>query len=262
MIRTIVAGAARAILRPARRARRVDPLRAFMRLPGIFDLASLAVQAADLARLRRIDSSYAVDDAYLRQVHDYNASVSQKKTITVTRRAEIHYEMLTAGPPRRLDAESLLIVGPRNRYELLMAWCHGYAWGRISAIDLYSTNSKIQVMNMEKMTFADASFDGVVMANTLAYASDTDAAIGEVARVLKPGGRFAFGATYEPVNDVWKGNAVPARAIADRLHALGMEISGHIALDKVNALGQRQTNHSFLARKPATGEQRLDPFVL
>lgn len=41
-----------------------------------------------------------------------------------------------------------------------------------------------------------------------------------------------------------------------------MEISGHIALDKVNALGQRQTNHSFLARKPATGEQRLDPFVL
>ncbi len=262
MLRNLLSGAVRAILRPAGRARKTDPLRAFVRLPGVFDLTSLAIQTIDMSRLRRINEGYSVDESYLREVHDYNASVSLKKTITFTRRAEVHYEMLTASPPRRVDGEALLIVGPRNRHELLMAWCHGYAWRRIFAIDLYSTHPKIVTMNMEKMTFPDASFDAVVMANTLAYAGDTDAALGEAARVLRPGGRFSFGATYEPVNHTWRGNAVPARAIVERLHALGMEISSHYAIDKINALGERQTNHFIVARKPVTAEKRLDYFSL
>jgi SAM-dependent methyltransferase len=262
MLRNLASGTVRAIFRPERRARTTDFLRAFVRLRGIFDLTSLVIQTIDISRLRRITEGYSVEQDYLREVHDYNASVSLKKTVTFTRRAEIHYEMLTASPPRSVDGESLLIVGPRNRHELLMAWCHGYAWNRIFAIDLYSTHPKIVTMNMEKMTFPDASFDAVVMANTLAYASDTDAALGEAARVLRPGGRFSFGATYEPVNQTWRGNAVSARAIVDRLHALGMEISSHYAVDKINALGKRQTNHFIVARKPLVDEQRLDAFAL
>jgi SAM-dependent methyltransferase len=262
MIWTIATGAARAILHPVPRARKLAPLRAVVRLPGVFDLASLTMQAIDLARLPRIGSTYSVEGDYMRQVHDYNASVSLKKTITFTRRAEIHYEMLTGSPPRRVDGESLLVVGPRNRHELLMAWCHGYAWDRISAIDLYSTNPKIQVMNMEKMSFPAASFDAVAMAHTLAYSSDCDVAIGEVARVLRPGGRFAFGAAYEPVNDQWKGNRVPAQQLVDRMHDLDMEVVGHLAYDKTNGLGFRQTTHAFVARKRLDGESRLDPFRL
>ena len=42
------------------------------------------------------------------------------------------------------------------------------------------------------MEFADAAFDGVASVNTLEYISDTGAALDEIRRVLKPGGRAAL----------------------------------------------------------------------
>ena len=62
------------------------------------------------------------------------------------------------------------------------------------------------------MTFEDGRFDAVAMANTLSYADDTRVALAGVARVLKPGGRFAFSATYDPDGTRWKEDKVDAGA--------------------------------------------------
>ncbi|MBL8700141.1 MAG: methyltransferase domain-containing protein [Alphaproteobacteria bacterium] len=260
-IKSVLGAAARAVLRPARREAPVMPLRAVLRTPVVFDLLSFAMQLRDLARVTRIRDSYAVESAHHRDVHDYNAGVTQGKLITTTRRVERYYELL-AQPRRDLGRDRLLIVGPRNVHELLTAWTYGYSWPLIEAIDLYSTNPKIAVMNMEAMTFEDERFDAVAMANTLSYADDTRTALAGVARVLKPGGRFAFSATYDPDGTRWKEDRVEAGTIAAMLRELGFEICVHFAVDKTNSQGRLQTSHDFLVRKIPAGETRRDAFRL
>jgi 2-polyprenyl-6-hydroxyphenyl methylase/3-demethylubiquinone-9 3-methyltransferase len=44
----------------------------------------------------------------------------------------------------------------------------------------------------EQLPYADASFDAVVCVDVLEHVSDLTRVIGEVARVLKPGGRFCY----------------------------------------------------------------------
>lgn len=249
----------RAPIFPADRNKPVSPLRALVSLPILFDLVSLVLQTRDLARLKKILSSYSVDDEYHRAVHDYNAGVTLNKLITTTRRAERYYELL-ACPRRDLVNEKLLIIGPRNIHECLLAWTHGWGWRSITAIDLYSTNPKIKVMNMEEMTFEKGSFDSVSMANTLSYSKDTRSTIRSVAWVIKEGGYFAFGATFDPSGQRWLGDRIDGASLVRMLHDEGFEICAHLARDKRNSEGRIQTSHDYLARKIPNGEQRLDPF--
>jgi hypothetical protein len=55
-------------------------------------------------------------------------------------------------------------VGPRNVQELFLAWTFGFKWKNIVGIDLYSTNKKIKVINMNNTNFAEETFDYVSMA--------------------------------------------------------------------------------------------------
>ena len=252
----------RAVVRPMRRARPVRPVRAVLRVPGAFDLASWALQTRDLGRLARIRDVYpAAEDPHHKSAHDYNSGVTLRRPIQSTRQAEIYYEML-AFPPRDMFEEKLLIVGPRSVHELLVAWLHGFSWRNISGIDLYSTNPKIVPMNMEAMTFADESFDAVAMSKTLTYAKDTFAALKEVARVLRPGGRFAFSAAYAPGADAWPGNLRTGAEIHDMLRRLGLAVYLYQHADKTNTQGQRQTTHMFACTKPDPRAQPFDPLVL
>ena len=227
--------------------------------PRIFDLVSCLLQLRDGRALARIRAA-APSDPFYAKVADYNAGVTEQKGITTTRRAEIYYQLLSL-PPRDRSAESLLIVGPRNVHELLIAWLYGYRWKNIQAIDLYSTNPKIRVMNMEAMTFPDETFHAVAMSNTLSYAQDTFRCLSEVARVLKPGGRFVFGATYYPKSQDWPGNRVSGGEIREMLKKLSLSITFYSAVDKVNSLGGLQTAHIFAVQKsdPAhPGFDRID----
>jgi len=253
--------AVRAIVSPEGRKAKVLPLRSLVALPGVFDLVSLMLQVRDLSRVAKIRDGYAVKRPHHRDVHDYNAEVTQTKLITTTRRVERYYDML-ALPARDLSGDRLLIVGPRNVHELLIAWTRGYTWNLIEAIDLYSTNAKIAVMNMEEMSYEDARFDAVALANTLSYANDTRTALTEVARVLKPGGRCSFSATYDPDGSRWKEDAVSGDEIAKMLHESGFEIVIHFAGDKINSQGRMQTSHHFSARRMTVEESRHDPFAL
>jgi len=251
-----------AVLRPVRRARTVGPLRLAARLPIVFDLISLTMQTRDLGRLRRIRDAYPVaTDEHHKRAHDYNAGVSQAKGVTTTRRAEDIYEIL-AMPPRPLRHERLLIVGPRNIHEFLIAWVHGFDWALMQGIDLYSTNPKIRPMNMEAMDFPDQSFDAIGMSATISYAKDIGRCLHEMARVLRPGGRFAFGMPYHPQNTEWHGDRLSASEMRRLLRETGFDIYYHHAWDKTNGLGHRQTTHRFGTVKRDPSNKLLDPLVL
>lgn len=246
------------VFRPAVRRPAFTPLRDILRWPVVFDLVSLFFQIRDLRRTAHIRDKHAVDDPHHRKVQDYNARVTITKRITTTRRAEEYYGVLVQ-PLRNMSAERLLIVGPRNIHELLIAWLYGFSWDNIEAIDLYSTNPKIQVMNMEETGFPDGRFDAISMANTLSYAADTGRTIREMARILKPGGRFAFSASYDPGSVDYPGDRIPGGEVAKMLKDAGFELYYHVATDKVNSLGRRQTSHTFGGRKSDPAVTLLDP---
>jgi SAM-dependent methyltransferase len=163
--------------------------------PVLFESVATVMQIRDAAGIRQLSSRASSGDAYVDLVADYNAGVTQTKSIVVSRAAE---PLLKAMSLRWADYRSarLLIIGPRTIQELYLAWLYGFAWKNIEAIDLFGTNQKIRVMNMESMSFPDASFDAVLASKTVSYASDLARCIGEIARVLKPGGRAAFTHSY------------------------------------------------------------------
>jgi SAM-dependent methyltransferase len=56
----------------------------------------------------------------------------------------------------------------------------------------------VQQGDLEALTFADASFDAVTAVNTIFYAADMQAAMRELGRVVKPGGRVVVTAWGPP----------------------------------------------------------------
>lgn len=248
---------ARAVLHPEPPARKMRPLRQLLLLPRVFDLLSLALQLRDLRRQNRIADTHAIDDPHYRHTQDYNASVTLGKAITRTRRAEELIQMLVL-PPRDVANERLLLIGPRDIHEFLMAWLYGFSWKNIDGIDLYSSNPKIAVMNMEDMTYPDGTYDGIVMANTLAYAKDTERSLAECVRVLRPGGRLVFGATHTDESE-FPGNLVTGQQIRDMLRRQPAKIAIYRPVDKINALGNPQTVHLFAVTKDDPAATAYDP---
>ena len=161
-----------------------------------------------------------------------------------------------------LKRKKILIIGPRNVQELYMAWLYGFEWQEITAIDLYSAHPKIKVMDMHNMTFKDATFDCVVMANTLAYAEDTERVIKEVSRVLKPKGIFSFGATFNPAPGVWKGSKIDGQNIYNFLKSAGMNIFIHLPEEKITSRGLNQTTNNFSAQKNDLNADFTDNFKI
>ena len=240
MIKTIIS----TLYRPTPAPGIPSLLRRLCRGPRLFSLISVFMQIADLNRQNSINSFLASDDDYFKRVQIYNASVTQKKVITRTRRMENLFRILDI-PGRDLSKERILHIGPRDVHELLMSWVFGFSWRNISAIDLYSTNPKIQIMNMESMRFDDDLFDAVIMAQTLAYAKSTETCLREIVRVLRPGGRAVFGATYTDSESEWAGNRVSGIEILSILKKLPLEIYFYQPEQKINALGNPQTSHVF-----------------
>jgi len=52
-------------------------------------------------------------------------------------------------------------------------------------------NARFELMDIERLTFPDATFDAVACGHGLQFAPDLERALGEARRVLRPGGRFA-----------------------------------------------------------------------
>jgi len=77
------------------------------------------------------------------------------------------------------------------------------------SIDIDSDRKPDMVMDVTNMTFSSGQFDAIYMMEVLEHVKDPVAALGEVRRVLKPGGRlvlstpFVFGIHEEPW-DFWR----------------------------------------------------------
>ena len=84
---------------------------------------------------------------------------------------------------------SVLCVGSRNAVELDLFRARGIS--DVVGIDLFSQSSDILVMDMHAMTFPDAGFDAVYVSHALEHSNDLDRALGEIARVARPGAAVA-----------------------------------------------------------------------
>jgi SAM-dependent methyltransferase len=96
-----------------------------------------------------------------------------------------------------LNARSrILVIGPRNEYDLYSLVALGFAIDNIVGLDLITYSPHIQLGDMHAMPFADASFDAVVCGWTLSYSTEPQRAAHEMARVVRPGGIVAVGVEY------------------------------------------------------------------
>jgi ubiquinone/menaquinone biosynthesis C-methylase UbiE len=60
---------------------------------------------------------------------------------------------------------------------------------------------RFEVMDIEKLTFGDGSFDAAVCGHGLQFVPDLSLALREARRVLRPGARFAASVPFEGTND-------------------------------------------------------------
>lgn len=60
-------------------------------------------------------------------------------------------------------------------------------------------NTSVQKENAEKVTFKDSSMDMVICCEVLEHVEHPDKAIGEIHRILKPGGRAIVSVPLEPI---------------------------------------------------------------
>ncbi len=255
----------RALLDPAPCPSDTGLFRRLLLKPRLHDLVSAFIQLRDAQRTLALAQSgapasdgtsnrVAIDDTV-----QHNLGQVQRKLVVRTRRVEPFYQVLTA-PWRDLSNERLLVIGGRNIHELWIASLYGYKWDNIEAIDLFSTNPKIRVMNMEALEYPDATFDAVTMINTLGYSTDPVSVVRGVARVLRPGGRFVFNHVHDPKMDRFGGgDRVPGTDILKALRESGLSVYFYLPSDKINSAGRPQTSHLFGARKPDDKGPPFDP---
>ena len=240
-----------ALFHPARRTvRGPGALRQFVALPRVFDVVSVLLQLRHLGAVQRLQTRDASGDAHIGAVHEYNASKTVAKLVTSTRRAEPVYR-IASQPSRDVSGEPLLIVGPRNVQEFLVAWIHGFRWRNITAIDLYSAHPKIVVMDMHRITYPDESFGVVTMVNTLGYASDIGKVVAGIYRILRPGGRFCFSHAHVPESAAFPGDLVSGDTVLSACRDAGFEVYFHQSVPKMTSENKRQTSHFIGVEKPA-----------
>jgi ubiquinone/menaquinone biosynthesis C-methylase UbiE len=66
-------------------------------------------------------------------------------------------------------------------------------------------NTRFEVMDIERLDFADASFDAAICGHALQFTADLERALREAHRVIRAGGRFTASVPVSPVSkSVWR----------------------------------------------------------
>jgi len=66
-------------------------------------------------------------------------------------------------------------------------------------LDLYDLKAKLDIQNAEKLTYSDGFFNHINCQGVIHHTPDTEAAIGEIARVLKKGGTAYISVYYKNI---------------------------------------------------------------
>ena len=232
-------------------AKNLKTLRGWRRIfltPYLYDIITITLQLSGITRwinLKNFGKVYS-KDSFKSAVYEHNAKSTNKTLFDRNRRAEISYKILSLMPRKKDTDKKLLIIGPRTVNELYLAWCYGYKWSCISAIDLFQVHKKIQIMDMDDLTFNDESFDEIVISNALAYSENIEKCIHGVARVLRPGGKLVFQHTFAQtvdeknwhimgVGEVWPGNKVSKENLVKFIEQSGLEVLASIPEKYVNS---------------------------
>ena len=90
----------------------------------------------------------------------------------------------------------ILVIGPRNEWDLYLLHKHGFEFNHCTGLDLISYSPRIQLGDMHAMPFADGQFDVVLCGWTLSYSAEPAQACREIARVCRRGGAIGIGVEY------------------------------------------------------------------
>jgi ubiquinone/menaquinone biosynthesis C-methylase UbiE len=131
--------------------------------------------------------------------------------------------------------ERLLELGPGTGYYTLPV-AERLAGGTLDVFDIQQEmldhvmrqavrrgigNIRPQQGDAQQLPYPDDTFDGAFLVTVLGEIPDQDAALRELTRVLKPGGRVVFG---EIIADP---HVVPSRTLRRRAEAAGLEFERH-----------------------------------
>ena len=87
-----------------------------------------------------------------------------------------------------LSKSKLLIIGPRNFSELLLAFFHGFKWKNIFGLDLYSEHPKVRLANIENVQNYSYEHDVIVCSGVLNYVDKLSLAMKNLIKLSKNGG--------------------------------------------------------------------------
>lgn len=228
--------------------RPVSLFKTFLRGPRVYKICCRVLMFVfphkKKSQLSRTLDKYPEND-HLQWVYSYTVTQDEIQITTGSnRRAERVYEILK-NPPRDLSKERCLIVGGKNVTELFLAWVHGFSWGNLYAIDLFSLHPKIQVMDMDELEFESGYFNSVAMANVYGYQLDPFRCVEEIYRVLAPGGYFAFNSSYD-INSALPVYRISALELTGGFRKIGFNICHHSS----KRTGEESVSHLWCLQKP------------
>ena len=85
----------------------------------------------------------------------------------------------------------ILIVGPRTEDDIF--WAKALGLKNTIGLDLFSYSNLIDVGDIHATSYADNSFDAVLLGWMISYSSNPEAVIAECRRILKPNGFLGIG---------------------------------------------------------------------
>lgn len=132
------------------------------------------------------------------EVYNSYLKVQLKKTVMkLNKDASFRYKIIIEEILKNINIEKrdVLCVGCRNSFELDAFERAGF--GEVKGIDIQSTDPRILVMDMGKMTFESDSFNVLYSGDSLEHAYNVGQAVSEFCRVVKSGGYIAI---VTPIN--------------------------------------------------------------
>lgn len=119
----------------------------------------------------------------------------------------------------------ILVIGPRNEWDLLLLYRAGFDFSRCTGLDLISYSPRIVLGDMHAMPFADGEFDVVLCGWTLSYSADPALAAREISRVCRDGGVLGLAVEYfdggeQDERDATGGYLIQDSRLAERVNSV------------------------------------------
>lgn len=98
-------------------------------------------------------------------------------------------------------SSNVLVIGPRNEYDLILLAANGFGFKGLRGLDLISYSPKIDLGDMHALPYADNSWDVVLCGWTLSYSAMPQKAAAEMLRVVRNGGVIGVGIEYSAMSE-------------------------------------------------------------